>query len=208
MKNTLLLAGILLTVSPIATHARAADLEPARHRLGLLAGASFFRGGVPESAIGRALPFQPDVTSPTYGVSVSIRAVRKLRVEFEATRSNGREEEGFEGPDNHFLTAGLSYPLVTRRGGALTFALDAGGGMVERRVQDAFQKAVEDAFDIDSWDPAAYAGASIEWRFGRRLGLLTEYRLFRIFPEKQGSTLTERPSYHAHRALLGLSLSF
>jgi hypothetical protein len=200
---------LLLAASALfATSLHADDaLESPRYQLTFLGGGSAFRGGQPQAAVGSAVPFQPDVTSPVGAFAFSVRVLGKLRAEGEVAAVRGRTEDGVAAPNNTFWSGGLAYPWLSLREGRLLSYLSLGGGVVERRVRDSFQSTVERAFEVGRTDPQAYGGAGVEWRFGRRFGLRGDYRYFRVFPGEAGG-LAARESYGTHRFAGGLTLAY
>lgn len=206
MRTVLIASALLLPATPRLSPAE--DLESPRYQAIALAGVSVFRGGVPSSSVTTAIPFQPDTTARTIAAILSFRAMGKVRVDAEAAVASGRTENGFDAPNNHFFSAGLSYPWLSLRGGRFTSLLVAGGGATERRAQDAFQSDVEKAFEVGRWSPFAYGGAAIEVRASETFGLRADYRYSRIFPDKLALGFVERKSYGSHRVLGGIALSF
>jgi len=192
----------------LATTASAEEGFEARHRLVLLGGGSAFRGGSPSSPIASAVPFQPDVTSPTGAGAFSVRLVRKLRFEAEVAVARGKNEDGLRTPNNTFWSGGFSYPWLALNGGRLFSYLSLGGGLVERHARDPFQSTVERAFEIDETDPQGYAGAGLEWRATRLIGLRADYRYFRVFPGEAPGLVPKRESYGTHRFAGGFTLSY
>lgn len=196
-------------LSVLAMSAFASDgFEPPRYQLVLLGGGSAFRGGQPDSSLSSALPFQPDATSPTGAVALSIRAVGKLRLEAEFATARGRGRDGLDAPNNTFWSGGLAHPWLSLGGGRFVSQLAAGGGIVERRVRDEFQSTVERAFEVRETDPQAYAGVGAEWRITRVFALRADYRYLRVFPVTVEGLDVERSSYGTHRLAGGLTLSY
>lgn len=182
--------------------------EAPRYQLVFLGGGSAFRGGRPNAPVASAVPFQPDVTSPTGAGAFSVRVLRKLRLELELAEARGRTEDGLKTPNNTFWSGGLAYPWLTINEGRLSSYLSLGGGVVERRVRDPFQSTVERAFEVRKTDPQAYAGAGLEWRLTRQFGLRGDYRYFRVFPGEVDGLGANRESYGTHRFSGGLTLSY
>jgi hypothetical protein len=204
MKKAVLLAGLALAAVP----ARADELERPRYQLAVSGGGSAFRGGMPDSALASAIPFQPDGTEPTAAGALSVRALGKLALEAELALARGRRRDGIRAPNNTFWSAGLAYPWLIVSGGRGAAHVALGGGIVQRAVEDDFQATVERAFEVRETDPQAYAGGGIEWRFTRLLGLRADYRYFRIFPESPKGLGVERESYGTHRVTGGITLSY
>lgn len=207
MKTVRVLA--VFASSLLAAHASAAEaFEPPRYQLVLLGGGSAFRGGRPDAPVASAVPFQPDVTSPTGAGAFSVRVVRKLRLELEIAEARGKTEDGLKTPNNTFWSGGLAYPWLTIDEGRLFSYLSLGVGLVERRARDPFQSTVERAFEVERTDPQAYAGAGLEWRLTRLFGLRGDYRYFRVFPGEVDGLGVKRESYGTHRFSGGLTLSY
>lgn len=195
--------------SLLAAHASAAEVfEAPRYQLVLLGGGSAFRGGRPNAPVASAVPFQPDVTSPTGAGAFSVRVLRKLRLEIELAAARGRTEDGLKTPNNTFWSGGLACPWLTINDGRLFSYLSLGGGIVERRARDPFQSTVERAFGVERTEPQAYAGAGLEWRITRLIGLRGDYRYFRVFPGEVDGLGVNRESYGTHRFAGGLTLSY
>ena len=191
-----------------ARAAHAQTFDPPRYQLALLGGGSAFRGGEPASPVASAIPFQPDVTSPTGAFAFSLRVASRLRAELELGAARGKTEDGVRTPNNTFWSGGLAYPWLTRSRGRLSSYLALGGGVVERHVKDPFQSTVEGAFEVEKTDPQAYAGAGLEWRISRLFGLRGDYRYFRIFPGEVDGLGVEREPYGTHRFSGGFTLSY
>jgi opacity protein-like surface antigen len=198
----------LIAAGALSPSATAEDLERPRFQLVFSGGGSAFRGGTPDGVISSALPFQPDVTAPTGAAAFAVRAIGALALEAEFAHARGRQKGGVETPNNTFVSGGLSYPWLTINGGRLVCYVAAGGGIVTRKSQDAFQRTIERAFEVRETDPTAYAGAGVEWRLNRVFGVRADYRYLRIFPGDADGLRVERKSYGPHRFMGGLSLSY
>lgn len=191
-----------------ATASAEQGFEAPRYQLVLLGGGSAFRGGRPDAPVASAVPFQPDVTSPTGAGAFSLRFLGKLRLELELAAARGKTEDGLRTPNNTFWSGGLAYPWLTIDEGRLFSYLSLGGGVVERRVRDPFQSTVERAFEVERTEPQAYAGAGLEWRLTRLFGLRGDYRYFRVFPGEVDGLGVNRESYGTHRFAGALTLSY
>ncbi len=203
MRNTVL-AALSLAVASLAS---ADELREPRAQVALIGGVSLFRGGSPDSPVRSAVPFQPDADSPTIAGALAVRALGPIALEVEVARAGSRLQDGFDTPANLFLSGGLQLRRPIGAGRVVPY-LSAGGGVVRRRVEDAFQRTVERAFDVDDIDPQGYARAGVEWRLGRRFGLRAEYRYFRVFPRDAQGLGTPRAAYGVQRVAGGVSLSF
>jgi opacity protein-like surface antigen len=204
MKMTPGLVALAIAVSAVSAVAAGSDeLAEPRAQLAVLGGVSMFRGGSPATPLRPAVPFQPDVDSPTAAGSLAVRLFRHLGVEMEIAQSWGRGND----PDNLFYGGGaqLRWPIGA---GRLVPYLSIGGGVVERRSRDDFQRTVERAFEVEGTDPQAYARGGVEWRFSRLVGARAEYRYFRVFAGDVPALEVRRGAYDSHRIAGGLSVAF
>jgi Outer membrane protein beta-barrel domain len=203
MRNTVL-AVLAMAVASLAS---ADELREPRLQVAVLGGVSRFRGGSPPSPLRPAVPFQPDADSPTFAGSLSLRLLPPLALEAEVARAGGRVENGLDTPNNVFLGGGLQLRWPLGAGRVVPY-VSAGGGIVKRHARDAFQRTVEQAFDVDDTDPQGYARGGLEWRLSHLIGLRGEYRYFRVFARDAQVLGASRGAYGVHRVAGGLSLSF
>lgn len=176
------------------------DWTTPRVHIALSGGTSMFRGGDP----GLFVPFQPDTDSPTAGGTIAVRLARYFALEAGVAGSWGREEDGEDRPDNTFATAGFKFPIVARR---VVPYLTLGGALIRRNTSDEIDQIVEETFDVDDNEKAVYAGAGLEFRLTRLIGVRGDYRYFRVFAEDVEG-VGERDSFDIHRVLGGLTFSF
>jgi len=191
---------ILSVAGPALAQDGGDDWSTPRVHLALSGGRSMFRGGDP----GVFLPFQPDGDSITAGGTLAFRLARHIALEAGVAGAWGDENEGRELPDNLFLTGGFKFPVLA---GRFVPYVTLGGALVTRESQDEVDEILEDAFEVNDSDPAAYGGAGLEFRLTRLLGIRGDYRYFRVFPEDVPE-VAERESFGIHRILGGVTFSF
>ena len=200
------LALLVLLSAPAA--AQGPDrLESPRMTFAITAGRGVFRGGTPEGPVGSALRFQPDVGARTLAGTLSFRLAGSLFADLDVAGARGPAQDGIATPDNVFLTAGLRVPFPLAHG-RLSPYLTAGGGLADRQPQDAFQRTAERALTVGGTDPAGYAGAGLDLRLSRLLGLRADYRYVRLFPEEVDGLAVSREAYGVHRVTGGLLVAF
>ena len=196
---------VVLGLSAVATVSHAQDRTDEwttpRVHVALSGGTSRFRGGEP----GLLIPFQPDTNAPTAGGTIAFRLARHLALEGGVAGAWGREENGSDTPDNTFATAGFKMPIVAS--GRLVPYVTVGGALVSRGKGDEVSQILERAFAVSRNEKAAYAGAGLEWRLTRLLGLRGDYRYFRVFP-KDVEDIGTRDSFSINRILGGVTFSF
>ena len=176
------------------------DWSTPRVHLAFSGGTTMFRGGDP----GLFIPFQPDTDSPTAEGTIAFRLARFVALEAGFAGTFGREEDGLQTPDNTFATAGFKIPVMARR---VSPYLTFGGALISRSTSDEVGEILEDAFDVETNDKAAYAGAGLEFRLTRLLGVRGDYRYFRVFPEDV-EDVGEREEFGIHRVVGGITFSF
>lgn len=199
---------ILTLLLAAGTAARAEDeIAGRKFQVTLSGSASIFQGGDTDDPLGAAFSFQPEVTSPGFGGSVTVHFARHVAAELEVTTAFDRTKNDRRTPLNTFVTGGVVVPWPMRRGRLVPY-LSAGAGAVRREARDFVQDVLEEAFAVRGTDPLGYLGAGAEWRLTRLLGVRADYRYLRVFPDDVADLELDRPSYGAHRFTGGVTFSF